>query len=259
MIKYPISLSSEIKIDNLINICVKKNDNERQCRSTPGHLLHWVYRGDYELIIAGIHYKVKEGDFIYYYNNEDVYWLKNNREVQFYSLAFQAPSFAALDKHKRVFKPGKELNDFKHLIKIMHSQSTVFQNEMIMIQLLKLITQIFQQDQKLTTNSPWTICENILLSQNIFRSTLKEMCQLSNVSQATLGRSCQKETNTSPLNRLQFLRMEKALNLVRHSTMRISEIAISLGYNRIHEFSREFKHYYSHSPKQERESSYQKL
>ena len=253
MIKNSISLPSNICIEKFLDINIQKNNNERQCRSTPGHLLHWVYKGNYELLINGIHYHAKKDDFIYYYNCEDVYWLRNPVEVCFYSLSFQMPSLQPIDKHNRVFTPSQEaLSHYKNLKKILRAKSHQFQNERILAHLLNLIAESFNNQKPEYSLTPWTICEQTLISKNIFRSNLEDMCKISKVSQATLARSCNSETGTSPLSRLKQLRMDKAINLVRHSTMRIGEIASHLSYDRIHEFSREFTKHFNHSPKKER-------
>ena len=242
-----------MQIDNLIDINVEANDNERQCRSTPGHLLHWVYEGDYELLIKGEHYKVNEGDFIYYYNSEDVYWLRNLKKVRFMSLAFQANNLNPISSKKRVFNPSlKALELFKQIIHLLNSSSIPFQNELAIAKLLELISNCFEENNLKTSVNAWRTCEDTLISKSIYRSSLNQMAKFAKVSTATLARSCHNETGLPPLRRLQKLRMEKALNLVRHSTMRITEIANHLGYDRIHEFSREFKLIYSVSPNQER-------
>jgi AraC-like DNA-binding protein len=257
MINYPIRIDSSLQIDNIIDISIRKNNNERQCRSTPGHLLHWVYSGNYELLISGKHYHVNEGDFIYYYNSEDVYWLTNPCEVKFYSLAFQSPNLSPIN-YSRVFKPCKKtLMYFQNLIDIQHTGFSPFKNECAIVELLQLITTIFDNQEKVYSYSAWEQCENELLKNNIYRSSLKQMSKLAGVSQATLGRSCHQKTGISPLKKLQELRMEKALNLIRHSAMRIGEIALFLGYQRVHEFSREFKNIHSHSPKYERLNLFQ--
>ncbi len=254
MLNFPVSSQPVLQIDNFAEYTVEANQNERQCRSTPGHLLHWVTEGEYELFISGKHYSVKKGDFIYYHNSESVFWLKNKGKVTFYSLSFQASNCEPLDKDSRVFKPThKAKKYFTELIECLHKERMPFHEEIALAQLLKLIPTIFNHEKKSAPVNAWTRCENKLLKTNQYRSTLAEMSKIAGVSRATLARACHQSSGCSPLKRLQSLRMEKAMNFVRHSTMRIGEIAMHLGYDRMHEFSREFKMVFAKSPRAERD------
>lgn len=57
-------------------------------------------------------------------------------------------------------------------------------------------------------------------------------------------------TGMSPIRYLVFLRMEKAKEMLQSDYSSITDIAVSLGYNNVYEFSRGFKKYTGKSPLQ---------
>ena len=67
------------------------------------HVLQLILSGSYALRINKREYKVKTGDLIYYFANEDVQWLGNEQEVVFYSISFRSTAFRPIPIEKGSF------------------------------------------------------------------------------------------------------------------------------------------------------------
>ena len=69
------------------------------------------------------------------------------------------------------------------------------------------------------------------------------------MSEDQLARKVKALTGTTPYAMVVALRMQKAISLMETADMNISEIAYTLGYSELSQFSRAFKKYYSVSPR----------
>ena len=87
MIPFPIQSNFIDQIFLFKRIDIKPNHFTRT-HSLPSHLLHLLIEGEYSLTIQGRLYEPKKNEMIYYDQMEEVVWLKNEKPVSFYTLAF---------------------------------------------------------------------------------------------------------------------------------------------------------------------------
>lgn len=218
--------------------------------SLPDHLLQLVLTGSYAIRINNRQYQVSAGDVIYFYANEDVQWLQNPQEVTFYSVGFRSIVFRPLDIDKRIFASTPTLrNAFEQLYRASdlprNSEAFALGTYSALLTIL-LEIQNTQQPTEAVNVRPqsWWELEKRIRGKCRFRPGLDELAQLCYTSRATVVRLCRQATGLSPMQRIRQIRMEEAKALLAFSPMNITEIARYLGYNRIHEFSREFAAYY---------------
>ena len=82
--------------------------------------------------------------------------------------------------------------------------------------------------------------------------TLDQLCQRSGKSPASISRACAAAVGLSPMKRWKQVRLGVARGLVQRTDLMFKEIASRVGYPRIHEFSRDYKHAFSITPTQDR-------
>ena len=221
-------------------------------RSTSGHLIHYVISGHYNVSIGRRSYKVKPGDIIYYYQEEDVA-CDFYKDAEFYSVAFAAPDFEPLPMDFRVFPaPGKCGRYFRKLSKICienNPRTAVYAAHGTLLSILVEIQRI-RPDLKQSAgyDAVWAQIERYIRSRHISRPSLDELSDKFGLSISSLIRLCRRVNGKTPIQYFKALRMEEARSLLLLSGMNVSEIAEYLGYGRIHEFSREFSSHFGYPP-----------
>jgi len=223
--------------------------------STPGHLIHLIRSGEYELKINERSYIARKGDLLYYYETEMVEWIENLTKVSFYSISFSAPGLSPLpfDKRKRkgnqVIRKAFE-NFFEAHQKYVFSEKAFIQFECLMKILSSMGFKEEGNSEDSSQRDVWWEVEALLRRKKLFRPNIQNLVKLSGKSRTTLFYACRKAFKLAPLQRIQILRMEEARGLLMFSPLNISEIANYLGYPRIHEFSREFSAWFGCPPTQ---------
>jgi transcriptional regulator GlxA family with amidase domain len=92
------------------------------------------------------------------------------------------------------------------------------------------------------------------LRANIQRPiSLDDLCAQTGRSPNTIARACRAAVGLAPMKRLKQIRLSLARGLVRHSTLNITEIALRVGYARVHEFSRDYRKAFGVPPTAERD------
>ncbi len=221
-------------------------------RSTPGHLIHYVISGHYSVSIGRRIYKVKPGDIIYYYQEEDVA-CDIYKDAAFYSVAFAAPDFEPLPLDFRVFPAPRKCDRlFRKLSKVCienNPRTAVYAAHGTLLNILAEIQRIRPDlKQSSACDAAWTQIEHYIRSKHISRPALDELSDKFRISISSLIRLCRRVNGKTPIQYFKALRMEEARSLLLLSGMNVSEIAEYLGYGRIHEFSREFSGHFGHPP-----------
>ncbi|MGL1892874.1 MAG: AraC family transcriptional regulator [Spirochaetaceae bacterium] len=224
----------------------------------PGHLLHYIIKGEYVVLIEGREYKVKQGDIIYYYGVEEVAAINKAEAVEFYSISFHAPDLNFNTGDNRVFHDQKFMKPLFETIYTnnnmpgLHSLITIFDNLFQIIgNLIIKETMLIQQH---THSELWDRVERYIKENRMFRLSITELSEWGGVSASSLHRSCINHCGVSPGKRMKMLRMAEAKGLIQFTELSISEISIELGYERPHELSREVKHFFGESPMRLRQS-----
>lgn len=208
------------------------------------HNLQLVVSGEYQLKINDHEYSIKPGSMIYYYKGEDVYWLKNDEPVSFYSFVFKGAEIKPLPLHQRVVMGSIEIaNEFKNIhLAALDSFNYLNQIQVYcgLLRILKEMNFHFLENNIVSHKNIWSQVESKLLEAQNYRPQMIELVKMSGYSRATLYRNCQEMYGVAPAQRLRDLRLEKAKFLLLYTPMSITQIADFLRYPRIHEFSREF-------------------
>ena len=71
-------------------------------------------------------------------------------------------------------------------------------------------------------------------------------------SPATVMRACHRAVGVPPLERVRKIRLNMARGLVWMSPLSMSEIAYRLGYSRVQELSRDYRHLWQVTPTEDR-------
>jgi AraC-like DNA-binding protein len=255
MEKRSIDLSIKSPIESIDGIWKFTRDPHKmsKCNSLPGHLLHLVEKGSYRLRANQREYQITEGDLIYYHGSEQVEWEGDENEVIFYSVGFTAPALQALPLECRVFQASDEPKEiFKNLYEASLMPASTEKAFILFSQLTKLLALIeklraqFQYSDD--SENDWWQVEKYFYSLQHFRPSIDELCEHAVCSRSTIVRLCRKATGSTPLSRLQEIRMAEAKALLKNSTLNVTQVSEYLGYPRIHEFSREFSQYFGNSP-----------
>ena len=92
--------------------------------------------------------------------------------------------------------------------------------------------------------------------QHIARAvTLPELCAQFNRSANTLARASREAVGLPPMKRLKLIRLNLARGLVHFSDLTMSEIALRVGYVRVHEFSRDYRKAHGLPPSTDRRTA----
>jgi len=228
-----------------------------RCRSLPGHLLHLVLEGHYQLRTNKREYAIRPGDVIYYHETEDVEWLGNQERVTFLSVGFSASKLPPLPLDMRVFpSDGVIRKNFHAFYEASLLSDRTERNFKVFSALLAVLGHIQEKKHAFSSaseeeNSSWWRLEDRLRRERRFRPMLEELAEMAHCSKAGIVRNCRRATGQSPMSRIRQLRMEEAKGLLRFSTLNITQIAEYLGYPRVNEFSRDYSNYFKHPPSRE--------
>jgi AraC-like DNA-binding protein len=256
MYNFPIHAKFIDQIFLFKRIDVKQN-HFTKTHSLPSHLIHLVIEGEYSLTIQGRLYTPQKFDIIYYDQMEEVVWLKNDKPVSFYTLAFSSSFIEPLPIEKRVFPSNIVIqNHFESLNQILkdggpHTELRFYTKT------LELVHEIFNDQSDINTEldfNHWMRAEQHLQRHHIYQIRLESLANALGTSSSTLRKDCHKKFGVSPIQRMQKRRMEASKGLLLYTTMPVTEIAGNLGYERIHEFSREFSKYFKQTAKSFREA-----
>ena len=232
---------------------VKKKGSYSRTYSTPGHLLHLVIKGSYTLKTNGREYSINPGDVIYYHECEEVETYGNEGDVTFYSISFASDILEPLPLNSRVFKAAPAIKKafeklYTAFIADKGSDFDIYARLMEIISNIKyfhLRKSGGDEDEEL-----WWKIESGIRRKRLFTISIKELAENFGKSRSTIVRVCRKATGTNPLRRIREMRMAEANALLFYSTLNVSQAAASLGYPRMHEFSREFAKYFGFPPQE---------
>ena len=255
MYNFPINCNfiDQIFLFRRINI---KANHFTKTHSLPCHLIHLLIEGEYSLTIQGRLYTPKKHDIIYYDQMEEVVWLKNIVPVSFYTLAFSSSFIEPLPIDKRVFPSNNTMQVYFDSLNQFLNDGAPHTELRFYTKTLELIQEIFKDQSSINAEldfNHWMRAEQYLQRHHIYQIRLEKLARELGTSSSTLRKDCHKKFGVSPIQRMQKRRMEASKGLLVYTTMPITEIASNLGYERIHEFSREFSKYYRQTAKDFRE------
>ncbi len=226
--------------------------------SLPGHLLHLVTAGRVRQRCNGREYDFGPGSVIWYHEDEWVEGHVLQAPWDFYTVNFVAPLLPPPPFESRLYpKHGALLPLFAGLFEQWKRDATApgrsFRCHALLLQILADLAIKGQQSYQLDPNAAlWWRLETQLRKDLSRPVTLADMVAMTGRSQASIDRACRHAVGESPVRRFRRIRMSYARGLLRQSSTSITQIADLLGYGRIHEFSRDFRKHFGHTPSDER-------
>ena len=123
------------------------------------------------------------------------------------------------------------------IIRLLQSEFTAHKDE----RPVPLNRQHYQDEllEKILSYIETTICEPL---------TIAEICQRFSLSRSSLQILFKENLNQTPKKYISDLKLEKSCQMIRENRYTISEIALMLGFNSIHYFSRAFTQKYHMAP-----------
>lgn len=230
-----------------------------QATSLPGHLLHLVLSGQVEQNCNGRQQQLRPGCVVWYHEDEWVEGRMIGSPWIYYTVNFTAPTLAPPDFEARLIPDQQHLKDtFAALHETWQQPPSRQRDFLCQAHLLKLLAAInpnIGQQPSVTPNGRlWWEVET-WARQHIERAvTLSDLCRQFHRSANTLARACSEAVGLTPMKRLKQIRLNLARGLVYHSELTMSEIALRVGYSRVHEFSRDYRKTYGLPPSHDRNS-----
>lgn len=230
-----------------------------QATSLPGHLLHLVLSGEVEQTCNGRQQRLTPGCVVWYHEDEWVEGRVIRAPWIYYTVNFAAPTLAPPDFDKRLITDQLHLqNTFAALHDDWQrppSRERDFHCQAHLLKLLAAINPHLGQSASVTSHGRlWWEVET-WARQHIDRAvTLGELCAQFHRSPNTLARACVEAVGITPMKRLKQIRLSLARGLVHYSEFTMSEIALRVGYARVHEFSRDYRKAYQLPPSRDRQS-----
>lgn len=228
-----------------------------QATSLPGHLLHYVVRGEVGQTSNGRRQQLTPGTVIWYHEDE---WVEG-RVLRFpwiyFSVNFSAPTLAPPDFGARLQTGRHDLADkFAALHTAWREPTSTARDFACQARLLDLLAAL-QGD---TTARPaaatggrlWWEVETWCRRHISRPLTLTELCTQFHRSPNTLTRACLEAVGQTPMRRLKQIRHSLARGLVHYSDLNMTEIAQRIGYARVHEFSRDYRKAHGRPPTADR-------
>lgn len=225
---------------------------DARSQSPPGHTLHWMVSGSYELTLLGRTVRVGAGDLVHYGPGEWHRWKGTGEAVAFYSLNFLAPDLPVSAPEDRVTRGLEDLAPwFARVHRTMGSPGDLASKLEGGAAAGFLVAALARRrGWGAGAGGIWGEIETLVTARGLYRLQVRDLADRSGYSTSALYKACRACRGVSPHQRLRDLRMAEARRLVSHSTLSIGEVAETLGYPRIHEFCREFRLVHGESPGQ---------
>ncbi len=214
--------------------------------SLPGHLIHLVVAGDVEQTCNGRRQHLTPGTIVWYHEDEWVAGRVLRAPWVYYSVNFSAPTLSPPDFAQRLIpRQAAQEKTFAALHAAWRQPPSWQRDCLCQAHLLTLIGSLGAHGDSRPPATPagklWWEVES-WARQHINRAlTLDDLCRHSGRSPNTLARACREALGLAPMKRLKQIRLSLARGLVRYSELNMTEIALRVGYARVHEFSRDYR------------------
>lgn len=229
-----------------------------EATSLPGHLVHVMVRGRVRQECNGRPYDLGARDAIWYHEDE----LVVGEVVEpwtFYSVNFIAPSLPPPELSERQLRPRwpAALRACERLHQAWTGADDVGTHRALAVHaaLHDLLACLQPRRQSVRIDDRarlWWWLEGEVRARLRERFDLAALAALSGASAATIDRSCRHATGVSPMRRIKRLRLSLARGLLARRDLSIGAIAATVGYGRIHEFSRDYRAAFGAPPSHQR-------
>ncbi len=245
----------------LVDEITRRKTGPFEAVSLPGHLIHVVTEGEVEQEAGGIVERFGAGDSVWYWENEPVRGRIVKAPWRFCTVSFTAPSLPPPPPNERV-KPVS-----KRAVTWMRDLLLVWRNTqlppvvrhirlhaLLLEVILELLSDTAREQCAEAEAGLWWQLEAALRADLSQPVNLSVLCDLSHRGERSIFRACKKATGLPPMRRVKQVRLSHARGMLQFSHLSISEIAYDVGYERVQEFSRDYRKHYGCTPSETRKA-----
>ncbi len=227
--------------------------------SETGHLIHLNIQGRREELSGGFDTSCGEGDSIWYYENEIMKGRITEAPMDFYSINFKAPALPPpLPEHRvrkvraATFKKAERLLQIWRATGLPAAERHMRLHALLLNLVLDILSEPAREYRLDKPTQLWWSIENRLRLDLSRPCNMARIVQLADCSERSIIRACHRATGMPPMKRVKQLRLAYARSLVQHADLPISEIAYRVGYDRVHELSRDYRKHFGLPPTRDR-------
>lgn len=236
------------------------------------HLLLFVLKGMYTVRYGNQSYTVKKNEMVLlqksitvefeksgekdeeYLLDYMMFFLKEDLINEFVKMADLKPSYPAALDAISVKSVNDRLISYIESLKPYFTQPDEISSGLIKIKLLELLFDVADTDEnfyfqflQLKRKERKSITE--VIEENIFNPvSLNDLAYLSGRSLSTFKREFKEIYNTSPLHYIRNRRLDKAKELLTHTSFSVTDVCFSTGFENVSHFSKVFKERFGISP-----------
>lgn len=236
------------------------------------HLLLFVLKGMYTVRYGNQSYTVKKNEMVLlqksitvefeksgekdeeYLLDYMMFFLKEDLINEFVKMADLKPSYPAALDAVSVKSVNDRLISYIESLKPYFTQPDEISSGLIKIKLLELLFDVADTDEnfyfqflQLKRKERKSITE--VIEENIFNPvSLNDLAYLSGRSSSTFKREFKEIYNTSPLHYIRNRRLDKAKELLTHTSFSVTDVCFSTGFENVSHFSKVFKERFGISP-----------
>ncbi len=221
--------------------------------------LTFVDNGTLKTDIENKSFNLNSYDLIFYGPNQlHSQQVASDKPCSYLTLIFDLQCVDYSNLLNRTFSCSRD--HYQILNKFIHasSSSASYSKELMLVYLQELILLLLQGDQieSKAINPIRQHFENEMLEEilsyihdRFFQSlTVEEICLHFSISRSSLQHLFKSNLKTTPKKYINDLKLEKSKLLIKEEKYTLSEIALMLGFNSIHYFSRKFTQTFSINP-----------
>lgn len=226
--------------------------------------LTYVDLGAMTTVVEGVRYELKERDLMIYgpgqFHTQEI---SSEGPCSYVTIIFDMESSQFEPLLNRVFPYDKKIHTLIKTFILESTSQLPYMNSLMLCLLQETIIRLLQNDfvgshaenEHLVTGARQhyqdEFLEKILayIDDNICKPmTIAEICQKFSLSRSSLQILFKENMNQSPKKYINEQKMEKSRQMICEDKYTISEIALMMGFNSIHYFSRAFTQKYHISP-----------
>ena len=233
--------------------------------SHPYYELTYVDRGTLITEINGVSYELKERDLIIYgpdqFHNQKI---RDGSSCSYVTVLFEMEPDTSHFEFllNKIFPYTKKIHTLMKTLVNESSSFAPYMDSLLLCLFQEIIIRLLQSEyvQQEPDKKPVTdarqhyhdeLLEQILtyIDETIYEPiTVGEICQKFSMSRSSLQILFNENLNQTPKKYINELKLEKSRQLISEGRYTISEIALMLGFNSIHYFSRAFTQKYNMAP-----------
>lgn len=224
--------------------------------------LTYVDIGIMTTIVDGIRYEIKERELMIYgpgqFHTQEI---SSNNHCSYVTILFNMESSQYESLLNKVFPYNKTIYTLLKTFILESTSQLPYMNSLMLCLLQEAIIRLLQNQFMGVHNERFIVgarqhyqdefLEKILtyIDKNICKPiTVAEICQKFSLSRSSLQILFNENLNQSPKKYINELKMEKSRQMICEDKYTISEIALMMGFNSIHYFSRAFTQKYHIAP-----------